>query len=166
MSVSAPMRRFLLASKELAVCAVRFMVFHRDHDKAQPGVFAPGDEHTYAEYDRYFQGDGSGDFSKTDVTSGHGELRNTPSFGIGRFAFKPSEILHITCGSFRVAWGYPNALQFISYPKSDPKDESDLELAPTRFSDIGQIDFTSPKRRWYKLNDRLPPTVIPPDQLP
>ena len=146
-------------------CAVRFTRFHRDYDRKPDGVFISGDEHTYAEYDWYLQGDGSADFSKPNVTSGHGSVRNTPSIGIGHYSFKPLATLYVPCGSLKVEWAYPNALAFVTYVTSYPRFDYDLELAPTKAAEIHGVDLKSPRLHWYKLQDRRAPFFVPLDQL-
>jgi hypothetical protein len=166
MAVSAPIGRFILIRKGTAVCAVRFTSFRRDYDQKPAGVFSSGDEHKYAEYDWYFQGDGSGDFTVPNVTSGHGSLRDAPSFGLGHYSVKLSATLYVTCGPLKVSWGYPNALVFSTY-QPGLRTDYDLELAPTKAADVREIDLKNPGLTWYRLGtQRGAPRFIPLEQLP
>src|SRR5512139_286156 len=72
--VGAPVGRFLLIRKGSSTCAVRFTEFHRGNNAKPPTLFSSGDESHHAEYDWYWQADGSSDFRKPNVQSGHAKL--------------------------------------------------------------------------------------------
>ena len=65
----APIGHFLLVQKGKDVCAIRFTEHHRGHDSSPPTLFSSGEETLYAEYDWFYQGDGSGDFTKSNAAS-------------------------------------------------------------------------------------------------
>jgi hypothetical protein len=151
MSVSAPLGRFLLLRKKTAACAVRFTSFHRDG------------EYKYAEYDWYFQGDGSGDFLRPNATNGHNKLRDTAAIGFGHFVIKPFSTGGVTCGTLQVFWAYPIQLFFVT---SGMKDDYELELAPTKISEIQKVNINNTNLRWYKLSEERPEMIIPTEELP
>jgi hypothetical protein len=154
-SVAAPLGRFLLVKRGTTSCVIKFTGFRREGN------------YEYAEYDWHHQEDGSGDYSKPNVLSGHGRLRDTPSIGIGRFAFKPTATLYVTCGSLEVFWGYPIALTFSRNVGGDPRTDPDLELAPTKLINIRDVNLRDPRLKWYKLDDGRPRTTfIPLEDLP
>lgn len=128
MNASAPLGRFLLVRKGRDVCALRFTEFHRGHDAKPPSLFHSGEETLYAEYDWFYQGDGSGDFTKADVESGHRKLVRKPLVGlIHPFVFQTGTV-EVRCGPFVLSWLYPNNVGFRSW--SQKRDES-VDLAPT-----------------------------------
>ncbi|MCI0409343.1 MAG: hypothetical protein L0191_12430, partial [Acidobacteria bacterium] len=111
--VSGPIYRFLLVRKDRDACALRFTDIHRGGDARPRSWWQEGGESEYAEYDWYYQGDGSGDFTRPNVQSGHGNLYEKPAVGIGRLRFSRG-INAIRCGSFRLGWSYPSYIYMIT----------------------------------------------------
>lgn len=150
MNASAPIGRFLLIRNGKDACAVRFTEFHRGGDAKTPTVFHSGDETLYAEYDWYYQGDGSGDFSKPNIKSGHEKLKRGPMVGIGRFSFQIGTTA-VACGPFSLSWMYPNN---VGFTLSDTKeDDAGNELAPTKWNDIREVNIHDPRLRWYRYDE-------------
>jgi hypothetical protein len=166
MQVVVPEGYFILARKDAVTCAIRFRTAQRGRDRSDPTVLSSGQESQSAEYDWFVQGDGSQDFSRANVKSGHGQLRNGSSIGVGRLAFKPGAKLYVTCGSLRTRWGYPHSLAFLTYPKSDPRDDYQLELAPTKAREIGDVEARNPRLVWYRLDENRATQRIAVDKLP
>ncbi|KAF0218593.1 MAG: hypothetical protein FD174_2686 [Geobacteraceae bacterium] len=161
-NASAPVGGFLLVRNGKDVCAVRFTEFHRGHDAKPSTVFNSGDETLYAEYDWYYQGDGSDDFTKSNVKSGHEKLKRGHMVGIGRFSFQLGTTA-IACGPFSLAWIYPNNVAFnLTYSR-----EGDVgnELAPTKWKDIFEIKVREPRLKWYRFDESRKDIFIPVDQL-
>jgi hypothetical protein len=143
--------RFILLRKDRAGCAVKFTSYRRDHDWKPGSWTSTGDENTYAEYDWYYQGDGSFDFRKSNVLSGHGKLRWGPitRLGHGLLLRGPSDANRsVDCGSFHVAWGYPMNLSFFSFEGEKSNYDPKLEFAPTRWTTVDQIDVSNKKLVW------------------
>ncbi len=165
-SVSAPLGRFLLVRQGTALGAVRFTHFHRDPDQKPGEVLVPGADRTTAEYDWYLQGDGSGDFTKPNVTYGHGKLRDARGVRIGRFVFNPFAAVHVKCGPLVVRWRYPTALVF-NMDVLDPRVEDALALAPTKAAYIRDVHLRKMHLTWYRVDPtRTTPLIIPLAQLP
>ncbi len=162
MGASAPIGRFLLARHGKDVCAIRFTEFHRGRDAKPPTVWHSGEETLYAEYDWYYQGDGSGDFGKANVKSGHSELVQKPLVGIGRLAFQTGTI-YVRCGPFKLRWHYPN---HVGFHLSNAKDDDvGNELAPTKWIDISAVNAQDPRLKWYRFDEKRPVIYIPVDEL-
>jgi hypothetical protein len=96
-AAAAPLGRVLLISKESSMCAIRFTRFSRGHDAKPGNVFHSGAETFRAEYEWANQRDGSGDFTRGNVQSGHGEVSSGATIGIGRLVV-PSTSGQINCG--------------------------------------------------------------------
>lgn len=161
-SISSPFGCFLLARNGRNVCAIRFTEFHRGHDAKPPSVFNSGDEALYAEYDWYYQGDGSGDFTKANVESGHEKLKRGSMVGIGRFSFQLGATA-VKCGPFNLAWGYPNGIGFnLTYRK---EDDVGNELAPTKWKEIFEVNSHDARLKWYRFDEKRKNTYIPKDEL-
>jgi hypothetical protein len=150
MNVSAPLDHFLLIRKDKDICAVRFTEFHRGHD-AKPGtIFNSGEETLYAEYDWYYQGDGSGDFTKPRLKSGHRKLVRKPLIGIGRLAFQTGTI-NVKCGPFELGWIYPNHVAFF---KRKEYLVHGVELAPSKEQEISEVRVNDPCHKWYQYDEK------------
>jgi hypothetical protein len=159
--VSAPFGRFLLIRKGSSTCAVRFTEFHRGNNSKPPTLFSSGDESHHAEYDWYWQADGSGDFRKQNVQSGHAKLIQKPLLGIGSFAFQTG-IVHVRCGPFKLLWHYPVAVSFDV--RGECSDER-TELAPTVWKNIVDITGDDSRTRWYRCDETRESLLIPLDEL-
>ena len=152
--------------KNLSLCpilldhysAVRFTKAQRGHD-AKPGTtFNSGEESFSAEYDWYFQGDGSGDFTQSGVLSGHEQLARKPLKGIGRFAFQTGQI-YVKCGPFKLRWMFPTRVAF--YSTGVTPGDYGIELAPTKWAEIKEVDVLDPRLKWYRYDANRKSVEIP-----
>lgn len=149
--VTATLNRFILFRKGAHGCALRFSSFRREGENKPASFFRSGWADTWAEYDWYFQDDGTFDLSKTNVQSGHGKLRWGSDFrlGHGLILGGPKDANRsIDCGSFHVAWGYPMNLAFYSFARGKTEYDPQLEFAPTRWTKLEQLDFSNSGLRW------------------
>ena len=145
-SAGAPLGRLLLIRKGKDVCAIRFTEFHRGHDGKTPTLYNSGEETQFAEYDWFYQGDGSGNFTKKNVTSGHEKLARKPQLGVGRIAYRINGNTKVKCGPFKLDWSFPNGVAF--YPGATPGDYN-IELAPTKWRDVSEIKVNFEYLQWY-----------------
>jgi hypothetical protein len=155
LGVSAPMGRILLMRRGPDLCAIRFTEFHRTKD-APSGLFTRGGPSLYAEYDWY-------DLTAPKVQSGHRQLSNKPGYGIPLtfpvFTGSP----WVKCRSFEPTWSYPNAVRFI---ESNELRDYGIELAPTSWRDVAEIDLAHPRLRWYRYDEKREPILVPLGDLP
>jgi hypothetical protein len=151
--VSSPVGKFLLMRKSNHICAIRFT------------KFGGGKENGGAEYDWYFQGDGSADFTRPNISSGHAQLQWKAGF-FDELLHGPSAKSKISCGSFEVLWTYPNNVIFASFEAWRSKFDYNLELAPTKAADIKEVNIKNPRLQWYKLDDKRQGRFIPLEELP
>lgn len=155
--VAAPMGRFVLIRKGKDVCAVRFTAFHRGHDEKPSTMVNTGEETLYAEYDWYWQKDGTGEFIKLNVKSGHNRLRSGPLRGFGSFAFQTGDI-RIRCGPFRLFWNPPASVAFFGVPK---QGDYGVELSPTPWDDMKEVNVHEPSLKWYRYDENRKTIRIP-----
>lgn len=146
----APFERMLLVRRGKDLCALRFTEFHRGRDAQLPSMFHSGEESFYAEYDWYYQGDGSGNLGKENVKSGHEKLAQEALIGIGRLAFQLGET-RVKCGPFKLHWGYTTSVAF--YEGSQSKDDG-IELAPTKWRSVSEIDLSYSRLKWYRYDPK------------
>ena len=160
--VGAPLGRFLLIRKEKDICAVRFTEAHRGHDEKPQTILSSGEESLYAKYDWYYQGDGSGNFTSTNVKSGHDDLVRRPLIGIGRLAFQTGDI-YVKCGTFKLRWMFPDRVAFYSTGVI-PADYG-IELAPSKWTDINEVRVQDSRLKWYRYDETRKIIFIPVDEL-
>jgi hypothetical protein len=138
--------RLLLVRGGTDLCAIRFAEWHRGRNAGSFWIFWSGDEDTFAEYEWFYQADGTGDFSKSNVQSGRGKAIFRGLTGTGHDAAQYSSP-YVDCGSFRLPWVYPNRVHFTRTDWTGEKHP--VELAPTGWRELSEIDLASAKLRWY-----------------
>jgi len=163
---SAPIGYFAVLRKGSAACAVRFTGIRKSGKKSTGTVFYSGDPTTYAEYDWYYQSDGSLDFTRPNVSSGHSYVKDTASFGVGRASFKPTANIGILCGPLAVEWSYPNLIwRGYAWKEGQLFYEKDLEFAPTGTKDAGKLVF-DPNILHWTIGNSSEAEFIPVEKLP
>lgn len=160
---SAPLGRFLLIRNGNDFCAVRFTDFHRGGDAKPEARWTGGEESLYAEYDWYYQGDGSGDFTKPTVQSGHWKLSQKAAVGLFHPLVWPRGVTIVRCGPFRLGWIYPNNVGF--HTTNRKEDDRGNELAPTKWREIVEVNVRDPRLRWYRFDEKRQDIDIPIEQL-
>ena len=160
--VSAPIGHLLLIRQGADTCVVRFSNFHRGHDSKPSTPFNSGEESFSAEYDWFYPKTSAAGSHQRTYDTGHRQLFRGSSSGIGRLAFQRSD-QEVRCGNFRLAWFYPARVGFNS---ADSAKDIGVELAPTRWTTIEQVNFDDPALRWYRQDESRKPMLIPMDQLP
>ena len=115
----------------------------------------------YASYECWYQNDGSGDFSGKSVKF---EVKEVSSklFGIGRFSFNTGNE-EIRCGSFKLWWWGEGVIYFCK--KGQGFADYGIEIAPTKWSDIKEVNVSDPRLKWFKFDKNRSRTDIPIDKL-
>ncbi len=152
--VMIPLGRILLIRKDTDYCAIRFT-------KVWTGK---SDDDRYATYEAYHQGDETGDFTNKNVTFRKEELHSPrPSFSLfgHPFAFGIKE--EIRCGPIRLWWTGRGAVYF--FERDQRQGDYGIELAPTKWTDISQVNISEPRLKWYKYDGKRKRINIPIDQL-
>jgi hypothetical protein len=152
--VGAPLGRFLLLRKDSSLCAIRFTEFHRGNDAKSPTVFSSGEESLDAKYECFCQSDRGGGFGGATL----GRVDKRASWGIGRFAFSSGDT-NIRCGGFKLPWMYPTRVSF--HIDGTKLGDQGIELAPTRWSAINEVNVTDAKLRWFRYDENRKVTYIP-----
>jgi len=164
-TVFTPVRRFMLIRKGNDACAVRFLSYRSLNDQKPPTVFNSGHANQYAEYEWFYQGDGSFDFTKKSAKSGKENLHIGPATGIGHDKSFPRDMkFWITCGPFNYFWQYSTGIGFNSYPKNN--EDREVEFAPSKWMRVEEIDFANPKLRWTRYSASTRRIEIPLEELP
>ncbi|OGP60598.1 MAG: hypothetical protein A2162_05445 [Deltaproteobacteria bacterium RBG_13_52_11b] len=150
-----PMGRIVLVRNGSQYCAVKFTrawTGKTDHDY-------------FARYESYYQGDGTGDFSKPNVQFTEEELAWRRRVGLGKFFSFPAgpENLEIKCGPIRLFWSSKGSIYFRSHAKKDA--DYGIELAPTTWTEISEVNIFDPRLQWYSYDGKRKEVRIPIDRL-
>lgn len=152
--VSIPVGRFLLVRKGKDICAIRFTDFARGAGRLMA---------FHTEYDWYYQGDGSFDFTKPNVESGHRQLSQKATWLPHPFEWSLFDVRAVQCGPFRLGWGYPTSVGFSTSNKKE--DDVGNEFAPTKWKDVSEVNVKEPRFKWYRYDEMRQAIYIPIDQL-
>jgi hypothetical protein len=129
LGITMPLGRVLLARKRLEYCALKFTDTWLGETK---------NDH-YTSYEFYCQGDGSGDFPKSTVVSGTGELFFPRIRSFLGLPFIKGAKDNIECGGMKFKWFYISGIDF-HY----------TELAPTPWTSIADVNVYDPRIQWYR----------------
>jgi len=166
--VASPLGNYVFVRRGAVGCAVRFMNPRRAQDEQTPSRYTSGEPTQYVEYEALYQGDGSFDFSKSNVDVQQGYLSNRASVGLGHvISVKPGAKLGVQCGQMLILWLYPHALTETVHNGSGFHYDQSLELAPTAINQRTRINFSHPLLVWYKVDSiKVNEIVVPWDVLP
>lgn len=146
--ISVPLGRILLVRNNSSYCSIKF---------TRIGI-------TNAEYISYYQPDKTGNFSKENVEIKNGKLISKEPVGIGRFAFSFGQKLDIECGPLKLMWSGRRSVYFHS-SSQDKRREVGVELAPTPWTDISQVNVFDRRIKWYWYDEKRETQVVPIDKL-
>jgi hypothetical protein len=150
-AIVMPLKNILLVRKDSDYCAIRFTEFWTGKTE----------EDVYAKYESY-QGDKTGDFSKKNVTFRKDKLAFPKPRGIGRLAFSFGN-RNIHCGSLKLQWAGGGSVFFYAEGQ-EPRDYG-IELAPTIWTDISEVDVFDPRIKWYRYDEERKRMNISIDRL-
>ena len=150
--LAVPLGRIILVRKNSEHCVIKFIQFWTGKTE----------EDYFANYESYYQGDKSGNFSKKNVQVRKEELSSPKPWGIGRFAFSFGN-RDVLCGDIKLGW---SSKGWISFYGSDQREgDYGIELAPTQWTDVSQVDVFDPRVDWYRYNPKRKRINIPIDKL-
>jgi len=161
--VGAPLQRFLLIKKGNDLCAIRFTQYRRSYDVEPPTNFNSGEESFYGEYDWHYGLANKGGLNADGASKGHRKVAQTRTLGIGRLILWGG-VDWVRCGSFVLLWRYPTRASFSSKSTEGPCDR-EIEMAPTRWSDIRQVNPADAGLKWFRCDEKRKPISIPVDEL-
>lgn len=107
-------------------------------------------EKDFSEYEWYYQGDGTGDFTSKTAMHGTGKVfEKYREIEISPIEYQVVDIgskLFIEFGIFSLEWNQGN---WVYFPKEeDPKNQ--IEMTLTEAEDIQEIDITSPELEFHR----------------
>ncbi len=158
-AVSPPLGFFGLVQHDNSYCAVKFMETGRDEKK----------QYRYALYDWHYQGDGSGDFSRS--TAKHGTGKATYHYAEissrGRLAFQTGN-MDIVCAEMHILWIGDTTLTFQNAKKDEKEQEiikAGVKIAPTKWTNISEINVFDKRLKWYHYDAKRQTIKIHVNQL-
>jgi hypothetical protein len=162
LSVSAPQGRLVLVRNAGAVCAIRFTAFHRGGDEKSPTTFNSGEETLFATAEEIRLTEFESKFRILQRETVN--LVRGPIVGFGRLGFQKGRV-GLRCGNAKLEWTYPNNIGLGSYAETAAK-RVQVELAPTAWSDVSQIDLSDERLHWHRYDDSRKDILIPVEDLP
>jgi len=157
-----PLGKMMLLKKNSESCAIKFTKYWSENQTEEKSVFIATGADEYATYESYFMANKIANFDKKNVQVKKGNLSFTKPRGIGRFAFSFGN-RHIECGTIKLHWYGGGAVSFLE----EGKNEGDygIELAPTPWTDIKEVNINDPRIKWYKYDASRKRVNVPIDKL-
>jgi hypothetical protein len=157
-AIGIPLGRILMVRKDNEYCAVKFtqcLTGKTDHDQ-------------HAEYESYYQGDKTGSFYNRNVKYVKEEVYYTKqSLSIFGHPIRIGAKKDICCGPIELWWSGLKCVTAVYFNRHDQKqgDFYGIELAPTLWTDIKEVNLNDPRIKWYRYDENRKRVNIPIDQL-
>jgi hypothetical protein len=154
-AVIMPLGRILLIRRDSDYGAIRFTKFWTGKTEND----------LYATYESYYPGDKTVDFANENVKFTKEELHSPkPSFSLFGHPFTFGEKKEIRCGPIKLWWTGKGTVYF--FERYQREGDYGIELAPTTWTDISQINVSDSGLTWYRYDANRKDTKIPLDQKP
>ena len=161
-AIVMPIGRILLVRKDSVYCAIKFLRLWSENSSEISTIFVASGSDEYAICDLYYQGDNTGDFNKKNVEYKKEELSFSKPRGIGRLAFSFGN-KEIKCETISLLWSGKGSVHF--YGESQKQGDYGIELAPTKWTHISQVNVFDPRLKWLRYDENRKRVNIPVDDL-
>jgi hypothetical protein len=157
--VAVPLGRIILVRRDSEYCAVKFTKF-----------WLEGEKNEYSNYESYYQGDKSGDFSNKNAEFRKGTVSwLAPIFGCWfpiHFAPSLSE-RNFRCGPIKLGWTGSSQVSYVYFFSFESKRQDDygFEIAPTKWKDISEVNVWDHRLKWYRYDRYRRDKRFPIDEL-
>jgi hypothetical protein len=148
-----PLGHWALVKRDNRICAVRFLEYGWDKEKPN----AKG----YAIYEYYYDGEGKGEFLSNKAKHDTGKATTNFFCIFGRLCFDTGN-LDLACGKIHIKWHGANSLTFRDGSKEENSNETikaGVQIAPTKWTDIKEVNVNDTRLKWYKYLDEKLKTV-------
>jgi hypothetical protein len=153
-AIIMPLGKILLIRKDSDYGAIKFIKFWT----------GKAENDRYATYESYYQGDKTGDFSNKNAEFTKEELHSpNPSFSLFGHPIAFGIRDDIRCGPIRLWWFGGGTVCF--WEGGQRQGDYGIELAPTKWTDISQVNVSDRRLKWYRYDEKRKDTKIPVDQL-
>jgi hypothetical protein len=140
-AIIMPLGNILLIRRDSDYGAIKFTKFWTG--KAEQDL--------YATYESYYQDDKTGDFANRNVKFTKEDLHSPkPSFSLFGHPFAFGIKKEIKCGPIRLWWSGRGTVYF--FERGQREGDYGIELAPTKWTDISQINVSDPRLKWYRYD--------------
>lgn len=157
-----PLGKILLVRTSSEYCAVKFTKFWSENTSEVSTLFVAAGSDEYAIYESYYQGDKTGDFSKKNIQFKKEKLSFPKPRGIGRLAFSFGN-KEVKCGFIKLLWSGKGSVHF--YKEGQDQGDYGIELAPTKWTNISEVNVFDPRLKWYRYDEYRKRENIPIDKL-
>ena len=161
-AIVMPLGYLTLVRQDAKYCAINFTKAWPENTSEVGSMFEASGSDEYAIYNSWYQGDKSGDFSNKNVEFKMDKLLLPKPRGIGRLAFSPGN-KEIKCGPIKLLWSGNGSIHF--YSKGQKQGDYGIELAPTPWTDISEVNVRDPRIKWYRYDEQRKRINIPIDKL-
>lgn len=146
--VRMPLRRILLVRKDERTGAVRFV----------GDGFWIARRFLHADYEEYVRKDETGGFAGANVVR-----RKRTAYAL--FVASPVVLgnFAVECGPAKLFWTGGRTVHFVK--GNGDEGDAGVELAPTPWTDISQVDLSDPRIRWYRYQPGRRRVRLPVDAL-
>jgi hypothetical protein len=152
--ISMPLGKILIIRKGTNYCALKFTKFWTGENK----------EDRHAIYESYCHSDKSAEFSKNNIKLKKEELYFPKAqwsiFG-HPVAFGTKD--EINCGFAKLWWSGKGSVYF--FERGQPQGDFGIELAPTKWTDISQVNVFDSRLKWLRYDENRKRVNIPVDEL-
>jgi hypothetical protein len=165
--VEIPLNRIILIRKDNRYCALKFTKAWIEMDEErlklaadylkQGGVTAESAresaEKKYANYVSYYNKNSALDFAGTGIQQKNGTASLLPLRGpFWPLVYQPGNGC-VECGEFELLWSYKTGVAFIPLGKGSSMRDYGIELAPTPWTDIKEVNVKDPRIKWYRYDE-------------
>ena len=142
--IGMPLGRILLVHKDSMYCSVSFTKFWTEKDGKEK----------FAIYDVYYQKDGTGDFKNKKVKFSTEKASFLELRGVFYpLIWQPGKP-EIKCGPLSLAWSpWSDVCHVCFFEGADPDGDYGIELAPTPWTNITEVNVFEPRVKWYKYDE-------------
>jgi hypothetical protein len=177
--VEIPLNRIILIHKKKQYCALKFTKTWLEMDEERLKLLAndiklggataesarKSAEKKYADYESYFNKDMSLNLTTQNVQQNKGTASLLPTQGSFRPFIRQPGNGCVECGPIKLLWGYKTSVSFIPLGKGLNMRDYGIELAPTPWTDIKEVNVKDPRIKWYKYDEKRERIFIPIDKL-
>lgn len=146
--IQIPTGRFLLIRKGSDCAAVKFLSYWTGETERD----------YFGSYECYYRSDGGCDFSGPGVKATTGQVSYPRFRGTFHWAYQKGR-KDLRCGRIALSWVGNGKVSFFMPGQTSAKDKG-IEMAPTAWTNISDVDSQSSGVTWYRLNSYRPDESI------
>jgi hypothetical protein len=169
--VSVPLKYFTLIRLGKTYGAIRLTDYRVQGQKSSPIGVSSFVQNINADYESYYQGDGTGNFMMYNVIRYKSDSPNSINYAKKPVALGKSWVY---CGPLKIGWtshskriNYLDLIAMRNNQRDSEEDISSYEIAATKWTDIAQVNVFDSRIKWvkpYELKDNQE-IIIPINKL-